>query len=59
MADLLAAYYGRLQERAHQMNGGINSESGYGSYPHPHMDGLQVFGRADRPMAEFWHPFRQ
>jgi hypothetical protein len=57
VADLLTAYYGRLQERAHEMNGGINSESGYGSYPHPHMDGLQIFGRADRPMAEFWHPF--
>ena len=57
VADLLTAYYGRLQERAHAMNGGINSESGYGSYPHPHMDGLQIFGRADRPMAEFWHPF--
>ena len=57
VADLLAAYYGRLQERAHQMNGGMNSESGYGSFPHPHMDGLQLFGRSDRPMAEFWHPF--
>ena len=57
VADLLTAYYGRLQERAHEMNGGINSESGYGSFPHPHMDGLEVFGRADRPMAEFWHPY--
>ena len=57
VADLLAAYYGRLQDRAHQMNGRVNPESGYGSYPHPHMDGLQVFGRADLPMAEFWHPF--
>jgi hypothetical protein len=57
VADLLAAYYGRLQERAHAFNGGINSESGYGSYPHPHMDGLKIFGRADRPMAEFWYPF--
>lgn len=57
IADLLADYYGHLQKRAHEMNGGINSESGYGSYPHPHMDGLKVFGRADRPMAEFWHPF--
>lgn len=57
VADLLADYYGHLQKRAHEMNGGINSESGYGSYPHPHMDGLKIFGRADRPMAEFWHPF--
>ena len=55
VADLLADYYGRLQERAHEMNGGINSESGYGTYPIPHMDGLKVFGRSDRPMAEFWH----
>jgi hypothetical protein len=59
VADLLADYYGRLQERARELGGGINSESGYGSYPHPHMDGLKVFGRADRPMAEFWHPFGQ
>ena len=57
VADLLADYYGRLQERAHQMNGGMNCESGYGSYPIPHMDGLQLFGRSDRPMAEFWHPY--
>ena len=57
VADLLAAYYGRLQERAHELGGTVNPESGYGSYPHPHMDGLQIFGRADRPMAEFWHPF--
>ncbi|MCF7731375.1 MAG: Ig-like domain-containing protein [Akkermansiaceae bacterium] len=55
VADLLADYYGRLQERAHQMNGGMASESGYGTYPIPHMDGLKVFGRSDRPMAEFWH----
>jgi hypothetical protein len=57
VADLLADYYGRLQQRAHQMNGGMNCESGYGSFPHPHMDGLQLFGRSDRPMAEFWHPY--
>lgn len=57
VADLLAAYYGRLQERAHEMQGGMNCESGYGSFPHPHMDGLQIFGRSDRPMAEFWHPY--
>ncbi len=57
VADLLSDYYGRLQQRAHEMNGGMNSESGYGSFPHPHMDGLKVFGRSDRPMAEFWHPF--
>jgi hypothetical protein len=57
IADLLADYYARLQQRAHEMNCSMNPESGYGSYPHPHMDGLRVFGRADRPMAEFWHPF--
>ena len=57
VSDLLAAYYGRLQERAHQMNCGMNCESGYGSFPQPHMDGLQLFGRSDRPMAEFWHPY--
>jgi hypothetical protein len=59
VADLLAGYYGRLQERAHQLKGSMNSESGYGSFPHPHMDGLQLFGRSERPMAEFWHPYPQ
>ena len=55
VADLLADYYGRMQQRAHEMNCGIASESGYGTYPIPHMDGLKVFGRCDRPMAEYWH----
>ncbi|MBM4089742.1 MAG: hypothetical protein FJ276_09985 [Planctomycetes bacterium] len=59
VADLLADYYGHLQRRARELSGGVNSESGYGSYPHPQMDGLKVFGRSDRPMAEFWHPFGQ
>ncbi len=55
IADLIAGFYGRLQERAHERNCLMNPESGYGTYPHPHIDGLQVFGRADIPMAEFWH----
>ena len=59
VADLLADYYKRLQERAREFSSGVNSESGYGSYPHPHMDGLKIFSYSDRPMAEFWHPFGQ
>ncbi|MBM3493980.1 MAG: hypothetical protein FJX72_06635, partial [Armatimonadetes bacterium] len=55
IADLIAGFYGRLQQRAHARGCLVNPESGYGTYPHPHIDGLQVFGRADIPMAEFWH----
>lgn len=55
IADLIADYYGQLQHRAHQANTMMNPESGYGSYPSPHLDGLKVFGRADLPMAEISH----
>lgn len=55
IADLLADYYARQQERAHQRGCLVNPESGYGTYPFPQMDGLKVFGRADLPMAESWH----
>ena len=55
IADLIADYYGRLQQRAHQRDTLMNPESGYGSYPLPHIDGLKVFGRADLPMAEIAH----
>ncbi len=55
IADLVAGYYGRLQQRAHQRKTLMNPESGYGSYPSPQIDGLKVFGRADLPMAEVMH----
>ena len=55
IADLIADYYGQLQHRAHQTQTMLNPESGYGSYPTPHLDGLKVFGRADLPMAEISH----
>jgi hypothetical protein len=55
IADLVADYYGQLQHRAHQTQTMLNPESGYGSYPTPHLDGLKVFGRADLPMAEISH----
>ncbi len=55
IADLIADYYEQLQKRAHQHNALMNPESGYGSYPFPHLDGLKVFGRADLPMAEVSH----
>jgi hypothetical protein len=55
IADLVADYYGRLQQRAHRRKTLMNPESGYGSYPSPQIDGLKVFGRADLPMAEVAH----
>ena len=32
----------------------IQSETGYGTYPYPHIDGLRCAGNNDLPMGEFW-----
>lgn len=57
IADLVTAFYERLQQRAHELGGTTACESGYGSWPVPHINGLQVFGVTDLPMSEFWHPY--
>ena len=51
LADLMADnYYGRMQERAHAVGLRLHVE-GYGPGA---FDNVQVSGRADVPMTEFW-----
>ncbi len=54
MGDLYTLFYARLRELAHRHNLEANSESGYGTYPFPHIDGLEAFGAGDVPQGEFW-----
>src|ERR1019366_3318838 len=54
MGDLYTAFYARLRELVNQQHLKTNHESGYGTYPFPHIDGLQAFGQADVPQGEFW-----
>ncbi|MEO8657213.1 MAG: glycosyl hydrolase [Bryobacteraceae bacterium] len=54
IADLYTAYYARLQQLTHQYNLKSHHENGYGTYPFPHIDGLQAFGQDDVPQGEFW-----
>ena len=51
MAERFWIPYGEL---AHQHGMGIQSETGYGTYPYPHIDGLRCAGNNDLPMGEFW-----
>ncbi len=51
MAERFWIPYGEL---AHQHGIGIQSETGYGTYPYPHIDGLRCAGNNDIPMGEFW-----
>ena len=51
MAEQFWIPYGEL---AHQNGVEIESETGYGTYPYPHIDGLRCAGNNDLPMGEFW-----
>lgn len=53
-ADLYNAFYARFQDLAHQRKLEANSENGYGTYPFPHIDGLEAFATSDVPQGEFW-----
>lgn len=56
IGDLMAErFFGRFAELAHARGIGIDCETGYGTYPHPHIDGLQCAGKCDVTMGEFWH----
>ncbi len=56
IGDLMAErFFGRFAELAHARGVGIDCETGYGTYPHPHIDGLQCAGKCDVTMGEFWH----
>ncbi len=54
LGDLYTAFYARLRELANQHNLSTNNENGYGTYPFPHIDGLEAFGQSDVPQGEFW-----
>jgi hypothetical protein len=54
MGDLYTAFYARLRELVNQHHLKTNHESGYGTYPFPHIDGLEAFGQTDVPQGEFW-----
>ncbi len=51
MAENFWIPYGEL---AHARGVKIESETGYGTYPFPHIDGLRCAGNNDVPMGEFW-----
>lgn len=56
IGDLMAQeFFGRLAELAHSRHVGMHAETGYGTYPHPHIDGLECAGKCDVTMGEFWH----
>ncbi|MEW6236254.1 MAG: glycosyl hydrolase [Candidatus Omnitrophota bacterium] len=55
IGDLMAEkFFRRFNELAHERGIGAHSETGYGTYPYPHIDGLQCAGTNDITMGEFW-----
>lgn len=55
IADLMRdKFWSRYAELAHAAGLAVQAETGYGSYPLPHIDSLQCAGAMDVPMAEFW-----
>lgn len=52
MAERFWIPYGEL---AHQYGVSVQGETGYGTYPYPHIDGLRCAGNMDIPMGEFWY----
>jgi len=55
VGDLMAEkFWGRFAELAHARGVGVQGETGYGTYPYPHIDGLRCAGLMDVPMGEFW-----
>lgn len=56
IGDLMAErFWKRFGELSHQHGMRIESETGYGTYPYPHIDGLRCAGNNDVPMGEFWY----
>jgi hypothetical protein len=54
IADLWADFYARFQELCEAHGTVMTAQCGYGTYPFPHMDGLQTGGRVGLPQGEFW-----
>ena len=54
VADLIAEFYTRRQQRAHESGLVVNGQTGYGTFPFPHIDALRIYGRTDQCQGEFW-----
>jgi len=55
IGDLMAEqFWIPFGELTHQRGLKIEAETGYGSYPFPHIDSLRCAGNSDIPMGEFW-----
>ncbi|MBX7255961.1 MAG: hypothetical protein K1Y02_06335 [Candidatus Hydrogenedentes bacterium] len=55
IGDLIAQrFFGRFAELGHEHGMQVHSETGYGTYPWPHIDGLECAGKNDITMGEFW-----
>jgi hypothetical protein len=55
VGDLMAEqFWIPFGELAHQHGVSVQGETGYGTYPYPHIDGLRCAGSMDIPMGEFW-----
>ncbi len=56
IGDLMCdTFFKRFAELGHEHGVKVHSETGYGTYPHPHIDGLKCAGQNDIPMGEFWY----
>jgi len=56
IGDLIAErFWGRFAELAHARGAGVHTETGYGTYPWPHIDALLCAGKNDVTMGEFWY----
>jgi hypothetical protein len=55
IGDLMAdQFWIPFADLAHARGVGVQAETGYGTYPYPHIDGLRTVGNMDIPMGEFW-----
>ena len=52
MAERFWIPYGQL---AHEHGVSVEGQTGYGTYPYPHIEGLRCAGNMDLPMGEFWY----
>jgi hypothetical protein len=56
IGDLIAErFFGRLHGLAREAGVQSHSETGYGTYPFPHIDGLRAGAQGDAAMGEFWY----
>jgi hypothetical protein len=56
IGDLMAEqFWIPFRELSHERGLKIEAETGYGSYPYPHIDSLRCAGNIDIPMGEFWY----